>query len=150
MAATSQDDKSIERKNPLVVSLLGGFRGPGRNARESTEESMRYPSELFRGFALGALLGLLPIAAIWLSLQGQGRVPALIQAATQPGTPGFWLFWMAAGLLTAFLVTGGFVLAVLITASVPSPAPSVQVSRKAIPATGHKKEEETSEDEQQE
>jgi hypothetical protein len=149
MAITPHEGNANKQKNPLVISLLGGYRGPGSNARESTEESMRYPSELFRGFALGTLLGLLPIAAIWLFLEGQAKVPALIQAASQPGMPGFWLFWMVAGLLTAFLVTGGFVLAVWIPARMPLPSPSIQGSGKVIPATGHK-EEETGEDKQEE
>jgi hypothetical protein len=144
---TTHKDKALEQRNPLLASLWGGYRDPDRRGRESTEESLRYPSELFWGFALGVLLGLLPIAAIRLFHDGRGWLPSALHAAAQPGTAGFWLFWIAAGLVTALLVTGGFVMAVLIPTRVP--APYIQVRGKAIPATGQK-EEESGEDDREE
>lgn len=134
-----------QQPNPMISSLLGGFRQSGRNQRETTEESMRYPPEILLGFAVGSLLAVLLIAAaLWLFRMS--FFEPVTRAIFQPGTIGFWLFWIAAGLLTALLVTGAFMLFAGMQARevIWKPWPVIHV----IPATGENEEEEKDEPEE--
>lgn len=72
-------------------------------------DDLRYPAEVITGLALGCLAAAALLAVVFWLLS-KPEMAGLRSSIADPSSPAFFAAWIGVGLLTALLVTAGFVL----------------------------------------